>query len=791
MTNYDFSTLNSLDFEKLACDLLNHEYKQNSLYAFFRSFKPGKDLGIDLLHSTIENEYDIVVQVKHYVKTSYSTLKSDLIKKEKPKVDKLKPRLYILVTSSELNPQQKKEIKEIFHPYIPSLNEIYGRDDLNGILRLNSAIEENHFKLWFSSFVVLNKILNYKFDGRRKEFTENVLKNKLRLFVVTRDFYLAKNTLEKNKFLILTGEPGVGKTTLSDMLIYNYIKNDYEVNIVYESIKEIEDTLRLDDSKQIFYFDDFLGHTYAEIYKSKSAESMLIKIINRIENSKNKLLILNTRKFILASFLEDSERLREFNPLRAEAKVELLSYSYGAKRRMLDNHLLESGLNEEQLRVIKELAPFICNHSNFMPRIIEFFTGSKVLKLLPKDYESFIKDNLKNPKQIWNHAYSNQITDYDRFLLNTLFSFGREVENLVLERAYNRRIKFEVENNNFKKPIDSFKASLRKLKDGFINISTTREVRIGFINPSLEDFLNYYIRENEVEIERILSSSILIEQWYNFYKPYKNAKDDLNSDLLEIFIKFLVTVINQNESEEDIFLVIVFYSYFFEKISLEYFTKLLNKIKTWQFLKNNILSHHYSMKLLFDLKSDKKLSVLISNLPNEFFLNTLLNLDNIDDIIELNRMLLKHYEVDLFKSLKVENCVLSLSVLKKEIIKIFERELSHAYERLMEATEKNTHIEIIQRINDNYDYIKVNLFNDFFINYDFLCSPDWNRIFENNLIEQEVRGYKISNVDFDPDVYDINLEVYEDYDKDYQYELPNPEISDRVFDIGHDDTLPF
>ena len=190
--------------------------------------------------------------------------------------------------------------------------------------------------------------------------------------MVTKDYFLAKDTLEKNKYLIISGNPGVGKTTLSDILIYDYIKEDYELNIVYDSIKEIEETLKNDESKQVFYFDDFLGHTQAEINKAKSTDSILIRLLTRIQKHSNKYIILNTRKFILSPYLEESERLRNFNPLKAETQIELYSYSYGIKRRILDNHILESNLKEELKQVLIGLAPFICQHINFTPRTVSY-----------------------------------------------------------------------------------------------------------------------------------------------------------------------------------------------------------------------------------------------------------------------------------------------------------------------------------------------------------------------------------------------------------------------------------
>jgi hypothetical protein len=45
MADYDFSTLNSSDFEELVCDLLNaHEGAQGS-EIFFKTFKEGKRTG--------------------------------------------------------------------------------------------------------------------------------------------------------------------------------------------------------------------------------------------------------------------------------------------------------------------------------------------------------------------------------------------------------------------------------------------------------------------------------------------------------------------------------------------------------------------------------------------------------------------------------------------------------------------------------------------------------------------------------------------------------------------------
>src|SRR5690606_7233671 len=101
----------------------------------------------------------------------------------------------------------------------------------------------------------------------------------------------------------------------------------------------------------------------------------------------------------------------------------------------------------------------------------------------------------------------------------------------------------------YSKPLNSFNDSLRRLNNGFIVINDrsilidhefeTEDTLtiIGFINPSLEDFLKYYIHNNKHEIERVLLSSTFIKQWYFFYTPYVSCKTDISKLLLNFFTK--------------------------------------------------------------------------------------------------------------------------------------------------------------------------------------------------------------------------------------------------------------
>lgn len=801
MSNYDFSTLGPLDFEQLACDLLNASYEKCDLGGSFRTFRPGRDKGIDLLLSTSTSNYEIIGQVKHYVKSTVSKLIYDLRKTERDKVFQLKPNRYVFVTSLELNPQNKLDVKEIFHPFIVSVDNIYGRQDLNILLRSNRNIEENHYKLWFSSTIVLNKILNYKFQGRQKEFTDKVLKRKFRLFVETVNFRKAKYILNENKFIIITGEPGVGKSTLSDMMIYDFIKNDYQLNIIYDDIKEIEINLIDDDSKQVFYYDDFLGHTQAEIVKSKSAENALIRIISRIENLNNKFLILNTRKFILTSFLDESERFRRFNPLRSEAKIELQSYSYGVKRRILDNHILESDLNIEQVEVIEKLAPKLCQHNNFTPRIIEFFTGERVLNLNASDYESFILDNLENPKEIWNHAYTFQINDYERFLLNTLYSLKSEAIKKDLEEAYNCRLNYEVEHNNYSKPLNSYKDSLRRLNNGFVAINDryifidnefeNKEILtiIGFINPSLEDFLKHSIHNNEPEIERILFGSKFIKQWYFFYTPYVTCKTNISKSLLNFFAKNSYNYALDIDKFNNLYLIAIFQFYFNDISSNQTVIDTLLMIKDWNFLRSDDNTKFYSKKFLNNVKSISELNRTISNFDSDFFFYSLINEDTLDSFLELFQLISKHYEFEIENNL-IRNSEYN-TFLFDRLTYLFEREVEDQYNFLNTInTELNVHLDIAFKLEQNEKFISNSIFSSFVINLDIFRTQDWNYRASINLTETNNYINNNGKIISDYDIYADQIFLYneeDEYSKDYLFENQNMSLDDLIYETSDTD----
>jgi len=544
MSQYDFSTLNDKDFEELSRDLLSL-----NLQLKFQSFKVGKDLGIDLRYSSTGKANEIVVQVKHYYETGYKGLISSL-KKENAKLKILNPTRYIISTSIKLLPQYKGEIVKICDPYILSQNDIYGNEDLNQLLQEYPNIETNYYKLWLSSTNVLKRVLKNGIKGR-SEFQAEKIINNIKLYVKNESLTKALSILKKHKFLLISGQPGVGKTTLASMLTYSLLAKNFELIYIDKNILDAEEMFDTNPkSKQVFYFDDFLGANYLEILNAKSSDSGIVNFIERIQKSKNKYLILTTRTVILNSAKQIYEKISKADLDLARKELELVDYTEFDKAKILYNHLFFSNLKRKYLKEIIQNKNYwkIIKHDNYNPRLIEFLTKINKFKTSKfSKYLDFVMHNLDHPDEIWTHSYENQIQDVDRFFILILFSLDSNVEHSILEKAFNKKIDYEIKCNGIQKPHNAFNLCIKRLIESYVNRFSKDGIsfNIEFANPSISDFLISYLLNSKSERKRLIESCLYIEQIQNLFISLilrLVGQNNFNIELLEI----LNFIINNN-----------------------------------------------------------------------------------------------------------------------------------------------------------------------------------------------------------------------------------------------------
>ncbi|EMF83068.1 restriction endonuclease [Leptospira weilii serovar Topaz str. LT2116] len=638
--NYKFDIFDDREFEAFIRDIVQKELKVT-----LQSFKAGKDKGIDCRFSGSTNN-EIIIQAKRY--TNYNNLK----KAAKLEIQKIKminppPKRYIFATSLDLNPNQLDEISNILKPFLINIDDIYYESKLNNILSnsKNLDIENKYYKLWITSTNILKRILHNAENNNSDFNSDKIIKNSS-LYVFNNQYLKqALKILNKEKLLVITGPPGIGKTTLANTITFRLLANDYKLIYVDSNLEEAERLFSLDPTaKQIILFDDFLGSFIPELLSS-AKERKTVNFIEKIKRTNNKLMILTSRTVFFNAALEIYEGFNRSRIFLSKYELNISHYTDFEKAQILYKHISFSKINADyknQFLINKRFLSII-NHRNYTPRLIEYFTNPNNIDGVPlnKYISDFVIKNLDNPIELWKFHYSVHLDDESRMLVDTVFLFGKDVNHSIIESGYLQRLKTELKFRGFIPKHDSFFKSIRTLQDGFIKtkINTNDKKKIvsySLYNPSLGDFLiNYFNEPNNFASKKLLMFSIVSFQsftsrFHSSDKEYILIYNHEYPELLQYFISNLNILKSNHSLFRSIELDILFYSIdLFNFDIVEPFVESLTKT-----IKFNEIESYQLFKL-----------IELATQQDSFYLNNFI-FDNWDILIQTaltNYILSKHY----------------------------------------------------------------------------------------------------------------------------------------------------
>jgi len=501
---YDFRQLSPADFEDLTRDLLQEEWGVR-----LEAFKTGRDQGIDLRYTTIPGEATII-QCKHYAMSTVAKLVQHLRTKERRKVERLAPTRYVLVTSVLLNPADKDRIVAALQPFVHGPQDVLGANDMNNLLGRHTAIETQHFKLWMSSTAVLQNVL-HNATRVQTEFDVQRVISRIPLYVQTSNYGRALHILEEHRVVIISGPPGIGKTTLADMLLFAHLEAGYQPVTIKGDIKEAKDVFRR-ETPQIFYFDDFLGQTFLGNrfdFLGKREDAAILDFLEHVARSKHARFILTTREHILRHALLISEhfRRRRLDLAQEHFLLTLDQYSALDRARILYNHIHCCDLPGAYKRALLRNGFYfrIIKHRNFNPRLIEWLARYTNVKQVPaRGYQREVMRVLENPEELWRIAFEQQISEAARSALLALYTLGGDTPLPILQTTWQTLHERRAHKYNCTWNPQDWRQALHDLEGGFL---TYEGGRARFINPSVKDFLDTTITTDREHITDILGAA--------------------------------------------------------------------------------------------------------------------------------------------------------------------------------------------------------------------------------------------------------------------------------------------
>ncbi|MFJ4029528.1 restriction endonuclease [Paenarthrobacter sp. NPDC089989] len=430
VSDYDFRALSPIDFEVFVRDLVNAHLGLEMV-----TFAIGPDGGIDLRDSKANN-LPSIAQCKHRPAASKGALTAAAAK-EAEKLKDTRMALYLFITSAAVSPEAEEEIRAELAYLDAGEIQVWHRGKINEVLFKNPRVEESHFKLWLSSSNALRRLIRGSEWKRSEELVRRVVE-RARLYVHTSAYGQALKILEDTDAVIITGSPGVGKSTLAEMLLLGHWRDGWRVANITSNVDEAWRQMRDDDEKTIFFYDDFLGQaSTAELHRKEGGGISGLMSIVRRNRGRFRIILTSREQLFGAATNGGDDRLREMANDASKISISLSSISRQARAEMLFNHLYFSfGNQEDRSRLAVDTRyRAVVDHKAFNPRILESIVLLRKHDNIDQFYGALL-EALNNPDLIWAGSF-NQLP---RIAVDILLQLASDPTEMVEIQGLRRSI---------------------------------------------------------------------------------------------------------------------------------------------------------------------------------------------------------------------------------------------------------------------------------------------------------------------------------------------------------------
>jgi hypothetical protein len=354
-------------------------------------------------------------------------------------------RHYVLLTNVPLTVSLRRAVRDEVHKKLPDV-----RVDLLGFRDLGAMLDNApEIRMSFPQILGLRDLQALLRDQglagvlNRSRFSMDLAVSKARVFVRTEAFRRARFALDRHHFVVLTGAPEVGKTTIARMLALGALTDGWGV---YECRRpgDVFDA-RIDDARQIFIADDAFCSTEFRPDQAQEWGDEMERILHALDG--RHLLIWTSRPAILSAALDRMHLQGDADifPEASAVQVDVSELNDRDRALIVYRHARAADLPAGTRELVKRAARSIVGHPHFTPQRIALLMrdGMREVLAAPLEHQSEvlqveIERRIGEPTKQMRQSLEALPAEHREVLLAMLDAGLGEVAVAELETAYER-----------------------------------------------------------------------------------------------------------------------------------------------------------------------------------------------------------------------------------------------------------------------------------------------------------------------------------------------------------------
>ena len=160
----------------------------------------------------------------------------------------------------------------------------------------------------------------------------------------------------------------------------------------------------------------------------------------------------------------------------------------------------------------------IINHQNFNPRVIESIIKEQIWETIDSnDFANKVKEFFDNPISVWQFAFEKLDVE-TRYALLVIGTMGNYVRLDDFQEGYRLFSTLTSQEVRLKYDDVKWRQSLKVLMNCFLKIENCNGSKlVTMYNPSIADFIVFYLNQNTTTALQIISGACFIEQLYKVF----------------------------------------------------------------------------------------------------------------------------------------------------------------------------------------------------------------------------------------------------------------------------------